>query len=106
MLVGGVVSDIAGGVALAVATSDQTELNRSLALKDGTGKIIGITKPEADAEQMRLDTQYVLGWSLAGVGAVGLGVGALLLATAPSVGAHVSLAPWGNGRGAGLTVRF
>ncbi|MCO4762097.1 MAG: hypothetical protein KC502_11370 [Myxococcales bacterium] len=107
LLAGGLVVAGVGGGVLLVASSDQAELNRKLAITkiiDGEKKIVGISKIDADSETTRLDNQFYLGWGLAGAGAVGLTIGALLLATAPA--ARVSLSPWPNGRGMGLTMQF
>lgn len=102
----GVVMGLIGGFVLVSAQSDQQALQRRLAIVDSEKKIVGISVEESDAEHDRLATQFTLGWGVAGAGFVLLGVGALAVATAPTAARNMTLSPWPNGRGAGLTLRF
>jgi len=91
---------------LVAANSDQNALNDRQAVLNDDGKIDGITFEESEAERKRIENRLILGWGLAGAGAVALGVGAYLLAKAPAVSARVTLLPWANGRGMGMALRF
>ncbi len=101
----GVIVGVASGVTLARAVADQNTLDAKLAQKEGD-KIVGISKEDADLENSRITNSIYLGWGLAGAGVLGIGVGAVLVATAPRAAQRVSLLPWVGGRGLSATLRF
>lgn len=83
-----------GLVVLGMAGSDDAALQDKLAKVNANARVDGIRYSEATAEAGRIEGQYRLGWVLAGVGAVGGGVGAwwwwrgrsAAVACVPSVG--------------------
>ena len=85
------------------AQTAQRALDDDLALMDNeSGKIIGITKADADAEALRIERQYLQGWIAAGVGLAGAGVALYLLVRDGE--RAVTLSP--TGQGAILTMHF
>ena len=68
-----------GGVVLALAKGDESDLAARFAARNGAGNIIGISHTEADADIERIEAKYRLGWGLAGIGAVATAVGVVWL---------------------------
>lgn len=104
LLVAGGVAAIGGGVVLAMAASYQSTLNGRLGQTDASGRIIGISQGDATSQQNSINTREYAGWTVLGAGVVAGVIGAVLLATAPSV--QVSVAPWVEGHGAVVAGRF
>ncbi|MSP90680.1 MAG: hypothetical protein EXR79_02560 [Myxococcales bacterium] len=87
LAVAGGVAAAGGGVALWLgANADFDALQSKLNAKDGAGKITGIPREDATTMQDEANLRRGLGMGLVAMGAVGLGVGSWLLASAaPSV---------------------
>ncbi|MEY3011762.1 MAG: hypothetical protein RIT45_497 [Pseudomonadota bacterium] len=86
------------------ALGEQSSLDQALSVRDANGKIVGIDPASATQRQNDINADHAVGWGLAGGAAVGLGVGAVLVALSPNPSARASL--WPNGRGLSLRVAF
>lgn len=92
VLGGGSALAVAGIVTLLVAKGEDADLQAKFSTDH---KITTITRAQSLAEADRISGHYALGWALTGVGMVGAGVGAWLLASQPQ--ARVTVAPVGQG---------
>lgn len=92
---------VGAGALLAVALSDQAQLDAQLAETQG-GRISGVTYSDAAARQSLINRRLVLGQVLGGVGLAALGLGAWWIWTAPERRLSLQLSP----RGATWLVRF
>ena len=68
-----------GGIVLALAKRDESDLTARFAARNDAGRITGISHTEADADIERIEAKYQLGWGLTGLGAVATAVGAVWL---------------------------
>ncbi len=104
VLIAGTGVAVGGVVVLALAQGDQSTLDQRLTHTDDSGYIVGISKPEAEAQQKGINSRFVIGWGLAGFGAAAVVVGGVLVATSPTQSA--ALVPWADGHGATFAMRF
>jgi tetratricopeptide (TPR) repeat protein len=88
VLGGGGALAVAGIVTLLIAKGEEADLQAKFATDK---KITTITRAASLAEADRISSHYAIGWALTGVGVVGAGVGAWLLATQPAT--RVTVAP-------------
>ncbi len=88
VLGGGGALAVAGIVTLLIAKGEESDLQAKF---PADKKISDITREKALADADRISGHYALGWALTGVGVVGAGVGAWLLASRPA--ARVTVAP-------------
>lgn len=101
-LTAGTLGIVAGGVLLAMAQSANTELQARFSQVDSQGQVNGVGLVDGYAEADRIESQYRLGWIVAGAGVVGAAIGTVLVLR--SGGGQVSVAP--TGHGVLVTTRF
>ena len=91
----GTVAVVGGGIVLWTAKGYDDELQKKYQQLDGEGKIVGIGKEEGAVEAARIDREYVIGWAVAGAGALAAVVGLVLALQTPEPA--VVLVPTGDG---------
>lgn len=94
-----------GGWLLASWSSEQDGLDKRVADKDASGKVVGISAEEYGREQDRVDMLGIGGAAALGVGVVAAGLGTWWLLSTDGP-AEVSLAPDPVRRGVLLSARF
>ncbi len=98
----GAAAALGGGVVLALANSDDNALQQKYGPRGIDGTIAGIGRDQAHAEAARIEQQYLIGWGVAGAGAVATVVGLVLALRTPSP--TVAVVP--NVAGAQVAWRF
>jgi thioredoxin-like negative regulator of GroEL len=98
----GVLTLIAGGVTLGLASRDDGALQNEFKNRNAQGWIGGMTYGEATSKANGIETRYQVGWVMTGTGAVAAAVGSWLVVRRPD--SNVSVAA--DGAGARLAIRF